>query len=296
MFTTFGDMFINFYFKNNILEGISLGKSNNIILANLASYYPTKVLGVIGNNKLANVAIKDLDKLGIDHSKLEVIDDDIKGLFFNDGITDICPYCNRKYSYDETKIDVDNIINNIDSKDRIIIDNLSDETIEILSSIDNEIYLDLGTISSIKYLSLDELEDITCNFKIVNIDVKVYSYLKNKFKIDSRDLFNIFNPELLIIYNGILGCDIITAEDITHKDMEGKSALDSTGSREAFFAEFIHEYLSYNLVDDKVLSNIFIKSFSKLIYVSNHTGALTHLIPLNKVKNYSECICKEIDI
>ena len=296
MFTTFGDMFINFYFSNGILDGLSLGKSNCLILANLSLYYKTKVLGVIGNNKHANVVLNDLDKLNINHDKLKIINEDIKGLFISDKVTDICPYCNRKYSYDESQIDIDDIINNIDIEDKIIVDNLSYETIEVLLNLSNECYLDLGNISSIKYLDLDELEELKDKFRIINMDSKVYSYIKDKFKIDSRDVFNIFNPEVLIIYNGVTGCDIITQDDITHKDMESRSVHDSTGVREAFFAEFIHEYLSYNEIDDKILSNIFIKSFSKLIYVSNHRGAITHLIPLNKVKKYTECICKDIDI
>ena len=296
MFVTFGDIYINYYFKNNLLDGISLGKSNNIILANLSSYYKCRVLGVIGNNKLANIALNDLDKLNIDHSKLITVNEDIKGLFILDNITDICPYCNRKYSYDDTLIDVDNIINNINSDDKIIIDNLSDETLEVINNIDNEMYLDLGNISSIKYLDIETLEELSNKFRIINMDVKVYSYLKNKFKIDSRDIYNIFNPEIFIIYKGINGCEIITKDDITNKEMEGKSNTDSFGTREAFFAEFIHEYLSYDEIDDKVISNIFIKSFSKLLFVSNHSGPLTHLIPINRVKNYHECICKDIDI
>ena len=296
MFITFGDIYINYYFKNNLLDGVSLGKSNCIILANLSSYYKCKVLGVIGNNSLSNIALLDLGKLNIDHSNLQTIDEDIKGLFIQDNITDICPYCNRKYSYEGSLIDVDNIINNINPEDIIIVDNLSDETIEVINNIDNEMYLDLGNISSIKYMDIYELEELSGKFKIINIDAKVYGYLKSKFKIDSRDLYNILNPDILIVYKGINGCDILTKDDITTKEMEGKNNNDMSGAREAFFAEFIHEYLSYKEIDDKVISNIFIKSFSKLLFVSNHNGPLTHLIPLNKVKNYHECICKDIDI
>lgn len=294
MFTTFGDICINFYFKENLLNGISLGGSNNIILSNLASYYNTQVLGVIGNNSLSNIAISDMDKLGIKHDKLDGINEDIKGLFIGNNITDICPYCSRKYSYEDTKIDVDKIIDSIDESDKIIIDNLSDETLEIIDTISNEMYLDLGSISSIKYITMEELENLYNKFVIINIDAKVYGYLKDKFAIDSRDLFDILNPQVLIIYNGISGCDIITSTDITHKDVEGKIIGDSFGMREAFFAEFIHQYLTINVLNDKVLSNIFIKAYSKMLYVANHIGALSHLIPLNIVKNYTECICKDI--
>jgi len=296
-FITFSDLYIYYYLHNEILTGVSVGNSSTFILANLSSFYNTKIIGLTGSDIQSKIVLNDLKRLNIGTSLVKQEDRSTSCLFISNKQSTTCPYCNRTYSND-INLDELYILDNIRPLDNIILDNLDDFTISLLPALSNDIYLDLGFIGNLRYKSLEELKDLNGKFKVINMDVKVYTYLRDKFKIDYMDIYNIFNPSILIIYKGIHGADFIYDDIFDDKTVIDKTlVVDSTGSRETFFATFIHLYISNNYkLDDKFISESFISSFAESLYVSSLVGGLTHLIPLNKVINYKECICKDIEV
>lgn len=297
---SFGDLYIDYYFNNDLVIGICGGKSNANIIANLSKYFDTAFFGVVGNDTQGTVATHSLKRLGVDTTNIKILDEKTKTFFINSsGYSKICPYCGRDLAYHGTKIDIEAIKQNIQENDYIVIDNLNEETLEIINSINNKVFLDIGYLGDLMYASLDELEEILADrFEIINMNERVYNIIRKKFAIDSIDLFELLKPKILIITHGKRGSDIIYDGKLEEKVIDDAiSEVEVSGAGDAFFSEFIRTYLESNEeVNDKTISLAYMRASSISRFVVTNYGARTHLEPLYKINEYHECICKSIEV
>lgn len=294
----FGELYLDYYLRNDKLVGVMGGKTNANILANLAKYYETAFIGIVGNDKQGDICIDSLKKLGVDTKDIKRREYPTKKFFISeDGYETICPYCNREVNKERIIIKKEDILPHIKKDDILIVDNTKDSTINILKEIDNIAFLDLGYIGNLRFISLAEItEMLSDRFKIISMNERVYKYLKNKFAIDSTDLYKLLKCEILIITKGKKGADIIYQDEFEHKEIEEPSIeIDSNGAGDSFFSEFIHTYLNSDTIDIKMISKAYLKASSISSYVVTLLGARSHLIPLINISNYKECICKEIE-
>ncbi|MEG1142921.1 MAG: hypothetical protein RSE41_10865, partial [Clostridia bacterium] len=122
-----------------------------------------------------------------------------------------CPFCNEKEWYEESKINVENILKKIEKDDVLIFDNLNEKNREIIDKTKNIKMIDIG-----QYFELEEftnnqiLEYINNKFKIINLNERVENYLIKRFNFNSIiEIYNLFNPELLIVTRGKKGADFV---------------------------------------------------------------------------------------
>ena len=290
-FIAFGDLELDYYIRDNLLNSITIGNSALLTLINLKK--DSTYISFSGNDIQANIALNILNKLNI-KSINKINHSNTKILFIKPkNITNICPYCDRTKVY-ETFIDTHYILDNI-KDEKLIIDNLYEETIDILYSISNETYLILKDIDSVKYYTYDELCDIP-NLELVYLNEKVSQYLIKKYNIDEVDILKIFNCKLLVINKGKKGIEFITNDIIYEKENElNKEVIDISGSEEALFASIINLYLDNNKeINERLLSLMFIKGESIYNIVSSKIGATAHIIPNYVLDTYNECICRDI--
>lgn len=294
----FGDLYCDYYFKNNELIGVMGGKTNANIIANLSKYYDTSFIGVTTNDTPGLLTLKSLECLGVDVKNIKVIEGSCKKFFISEeGYTTVCPYCNRDLSYKGIKTTYEMVLPHIKEDDILIIDSLNDLSLNILKNVDNKAFLDIGYLGNLRFLSLDEIIDmIESRFIIINMNERVYDYLKKKFSIDSQDLYDYFKCEVLIITRGKRGADIIYNDEFEKKEIENPSVeVDTNGAGDAFFSEFIHTYLEENEVNTKMISKAYIKASTLSRIVVSKLGARSHILPLKKITNYKECICDKFD-
>lgn len=297
---SFGDLYIDYYFSNNLVLGICGGKSNANIIANLSKYYKTAFFGVTGNDVQGKVAISSLNYLGVDTSNIKETVGHTKAFFVSkDGYSKTCPYCGRKLAYQESRFEPKDIIPLIQDDDYIIVDNLSDNVQKVLNSVSNKAFLDLSYIGDLLYLSLDELISILKNrFEIIKMNKKVYSSLRDKFKLDLVDFYELINPKLLIITTGCKETLVVFNSEVYEKAItEQTHEIDISGAEDSFFAEFIRTIIDNDLeINEKIISLAYMRASAIARFCVTNYGARTHLEELTKIKSYQECICGNITV
>lgn len=296
---SFGDLYADYYFKDNVLVGISGGKSNANIIANLSKYYDTAFYGCVGNDDAGKVALSSLSDLGVDTSKIELIEGHTKKFFIEGGeYSSDCPYCNRRLSYHGLKCKSDYVLPYIKEDDVIVLDNVNSVSMDIIHSISNRAFIDIGYLGNLLYASLEEIIQILGNrFEIINMNERVYKVLKKKFDIDSLNLYELLKPKILIITRGKRGADIIFNDLLIKKEIDDPEIeIDASGAGDAFFSEFIHIYLDNEVIDEKLISKAYMKGNTLARIVISHLGARAHLEKLKSINNYSFCICEDFSI
>lgn len=296
---SFGDLYIDYYISNEEVLGICGGKTNANIIANLSKYYETAFFGVCGRDTQGDVAVNSLIKLGVD-VHVRMLDNIRTKKFFIDkkGYKTDCPFCGRNLSYRNSLYDYSEIIDSIKKDDLIVVDNLNKGVLEVLSSVSNKAFLDLGYLGNLLYLSLDEIVDLLKDrFEIISMNGKVYDTLRNKFKLDLVDFYELIKPRILIITKGKKGADIVYDGGVIEKVIEDPaSEVDVSGAGDSFFSEFIRTIIEEKEINEKVISLAYMRASSISRFVVMNYGARTHLEPLTKIKEYHECICDDIEV
>lgn len=291
---SFGNLYLDYYIKNGCVEGVSGGKTNANILANLSNHYECFFIGSCGTDSIGDIIIKDLNDLGI-KNKIKRVDKQSKAYFIdNNTYSTECPFCNREVGYHGEILTESEVIPEILESDYLVIDNFHVLTTKVLKSTTNKAFLDIGYDYDIRYRSLDELTDIIANrFEIINMNNKVFRTFKNKFMLDELDIYELFKPKLLIITKGKKGCTIVLNGEVIEKEIENpEKEVDVSGAGDAFFSEFIATYLENEELDEKLISKTYIKANLKSRLIVRNMGARTHLKPLYKIKNYKNCVCE----
>ena len=270
-----GDLVIDFYYKNGKLVGVDGGMTSHNIIVNIAKLgLETSVYGVCGNDMAGTVAIGSLKEAGTNIDNVKIIEDLNTRCFhvsqqeLNGKLEFVskkrCPICNEKRWYDESKIETNDILKQINKDDILVFDNLNKKNQIIIDNCDNRKMLDLGQYFELEnYSDNDIIKKIKNKFDFINLNEKVEKYLKNRFSIKSlEDIYNILNPKMIIVTRGKKGSDFVFSNNKVNKELSSPSIeVDSTGAGDAFFGMFISEYIKNDyIVDHKFIDSTFEKA------------------------------------
>lgn len=307
-----GDLVIDFYYKNGKLVGVDGGMTSHNIIANIAKLgLETSVYGVCGNDMAGTVAIGSLKEAGTNIDNVKIIEDLNTRCFhvsqqeLNGKLEFVskkrCPICNEKRWYDESKIETNDILKQINKDDILVFDNLNKKNQIIIDNCDNRKMLDLGQYFELEnYSDNDIIKKIKNKFDFINLNEKVEKYLKNRFSIKSlEDIYNILNPKMIIVTRGKKGSDFVFSNNKVNKELSSPSIeVDSTGAGDAFFGMFISEYIKNDyIVDHKFIDSTFEKAIKLTKKVVKKYGARGHIKNLYKIKKENNmCICSNFEI
>lgn len=292
----YGDLYTNYYFKNNLLEYISGGKSNSNILYNLSDTYKCKFIGVVGNDKQGNIALLSLNEKNVDINDVKRINESTQTIFYLDKhSTRVCPYCDRSRGYLTEYVTSDDVISRLEEDDILVIDSLEELDLDIINNCNNKLVLYLNDINYIKRFSLNELTNLLLDRCILLcLGNKVNAFIKDKYKIDLFDFKNNINAKVLISFKTVKDFDIIYNDLIEEKEIEGRIYKENMrGSLDIYISEFLKVILDKE-IDDKVISLAHLKAAAMYIYSTSIIGE--RLDSLYKINDYKECICKDISI
>ena len=306
-----GDLVTDFYYKNGKLVGINGGMTSHNIIANIAKLgFETSVYGVCGNDMAGIIARDSLKEVGVNVEHVKMIDD-IHTRCFHVSYQEVngkleftskkrCPICKVKRWYDESKINVEEILNQLYEDDVLVFDNLNEKNQMIIDNCDNRKMLDLGQYFELENYSDDDIiTKMKGKFDFINLNERVEKYLKNRFSIKTlEDIYSLLKPNMIIVTRGKTGSDLVFDHHIIHKILSNPSLeVDPTGAGDAFFAIFISEYIKNNyVVDDKFIDSTFEKATKLTKQVVKKFGARGHLQLLYKIKKGKEkCTCEEFE-
>ena len=292
----YGDLYTNYYFKNNLLEYISGGKSNSNILYNVADTFKTKFIGVVGNDKQGEIALLSLNSKNVDIGDIKRINESTQTIFYLDKrSTRVCPYCDRMRGYSDAYVSYKDVISKISDDDILVIDSLEELDLDIINNTNNKIVLYLNDINYIKRFSLNELiELLKDRCLLLCLGNKVNAFIKDKYKIDLFDFKTSINVSVLISFKTVKDFDIIYLDTIEEKEIEGRIYKENMrGSLDLYIAEFLKVIIGKD-IDDKVISLAHLKAAAMYIYSTTIIGE--RIDSLYKIRDYKECICKDISI
>lgn len=292
----YGDLYTNYYFKNNLLEYISGGKSNANILYNVADTFSTKFIGVVGNDKQGDVSLLSLNSNNVDISDVRRLDISTQTIFYLDKhSTRVCPYCDRLRGYSDVYITYKDVISKIEEDDILVIDSLEELDLDIINNCNNKIVLYLNDINYIKRFSLDELIDLLKDrCLLLCLGNKVNAFIKDKYKIDIFDFKTSINSSVLISFKTVKDFDIIYNDLVEEKEIDGRIYKENMrGSLDLYISEFLKVIIGKE-IDDKTISLAHLKAAAMYIYSTTIIGE--RIDSLYKIRDYKECICKDISI
>ena len=307
-----GDLVTDFYYKNGKLVGVNGGMTSHNIIANIAKLgLETSVCGVCGDDMAGTIAINSLKEVGTNIDNVKVIEDINTRCFhvsyqeLNDKLEFTskkrCPICNIKKWYEESKIEPNNILKQINEDDVLIFDNLNNKNQIIIDNCNNRKMLDLGQYFELEDYNDNEIrEKIKNKFDIINLNERVEKYLKNRFSVKSLgDIYNILHPKMIIVTRGKKGSDFVFDNNKVRKELNSPEAeVDPTGAGDAFFSMFISEYIKNNyIIDYKFIDSTFEKATKLTKKVVKKFGARGHIQNLYKIKKVKDaCTCSNFNI
>ena len=307
-----GDLVTDYYYKNGKLIGLNGGMSSHNIIANITKMkLDTAVFGVCGNDITGRISIKSLKDIGVNVDNIE-IRKDLKtrcfhiSYFDNDGKLEFkskkrCPLCNEKRWYEPSKINSNKILIKIKEDDILVFDNLNNENQNIIDNCQNRKMLDIGQYFEFENYSNEEIVNKLYNkFDIINLNERVEQYLINRFHLNnSKDIFDMLMPNLIIITRGQKGSDFICKDFNINMKLENPAEeIDSTGAGDAFFALFISEYIKNKFIVSRRFIEITFEKATKLTKkVVKSFGARGHINSLYKIKKLNNyCTCQNFEI
>lgn len=301
-----GDLVLDCYYNNvngkKELLKIDGGSSRFNVIANLATRgNKTAVISACGDNLLGNIAIHSLMRVGVDTSNIVKCGRKTRAYhLIVEGDRHIsiknCPICGTRTWYEDAIANTEYCISKIRPTDILILDGLKSENIPYLTRTSNRKVLDIGRIKRLENLSNKEILKAVKNnnVQILQLNETVEQYLLKRFFVNKmQDIFQLFRPELLIITRGKRGADILTQNNIFHKELlHFQKETDDTGAGDAFFSMFIQEYYnSGKNVNKKWVDSTFILANILTSQVVSKLGARGHLYDDYYLKDINNCIC-----
>ena len=307
-----GDLVTDFYYKNGKLVGVNGGMTSHNIIANIAKLgLETFVFGVCGDDMAGTIAINSLKEVGTNIDNVKRIED-INTRCFHISYQEVndkleftskkrCPVCNIKKWYEESKIEPNDILKQINKDDVLVFDNLNNKNQIIIDNCNNKKMLDLGQYFELENYNDNEIiEKIKNKFEFINLNERVEKYLKNRFSIKSlEDIYNILHPKMIIVTRGKKGSDFVFENNKVNKELSNPELeVDPTGAGDAFFSMFISEYIKNNYtIDYKFIDSTFEKAIKLTKKVVKKFGARGHIQNLYKIKKVQDtCTCSNFDI
>ena len=302
-----GDLVTDYYYKNGKFLGINGGMTSHNIIANLAKMsINTAVFGVCGNDMQGEIAIKSLEKLGVDVNNIMVLDD-VRTRCFHVSYFDIegklsfaskkrCPFCNNKKWYEDSLINIDDIIKKINADDILVFDNLNSKNQVLIDNTSNKKIIDMGQYFELENLSNEEIFDKLNNkFEIINFNERVSKYLINRLKLaNDADLYKLLKPKFMTVTRGEKGATFISdGVEYNFKLKSKGNIIDSTGAGDAFISSIIRDCLKNNFIYNSSLFEKWYENSNKLTAkVVSKMGARGHINALFKIKRVDEqCTC-----
>ena len=302
-----GDLVIDYYYKDNIFLGINGGMTSHNIIANLAKMgVSTAVFGACGNDQQGQIAIKSLEKLKVDTKNIMILNDVGTRCFHvsyfdDDGKISFtskkrCPFCNNKKWYEESLIDLNNIIKNVNDDDIMVFDNLNSKNQELIDKVNNKKIIDLGQFYEFEDLSDKEIiKKIKGKFEIINFNERVSKYLITKLSLNNDiDLYNTLKPVFMTITRGEKGATFIyDGLEYNYQLSKKEVVVDSTGAGDAFISSIIRDSIKENFIySPNLFEKWYINSNKLTAKVVSKMGARGHLNSLFKVKKIADkCSC-----
>ena len=307
-----GDLVTDFYYKNGKLVGVNGGMTSHNIIANIAKLgLETGVYGVCGDDMAGTIAINSLKEVGTNIDNVKIIEN-VNTRCFHVSYQELngklkftskkrCPVCNIKRWYEESKIEPNDILKQINTADVLVFDNLNNKNQNIIDNCDNKKMLDLGQYFELEdYNDNDIIEKIKNKFDFINLNERVEKYLKNRFSIKSlEDIYNLLQPKMIIVTRGKKGSDFVFDNKKVKKELSNPEVeVDPTGAGDAFFSMFISEYIKNNyVIDYKFIDSTFDKATRLTKKVVKKFGARGHIQNLYKIKKLQDtCTCSNFDI
>lgn len=307
-----GDLVTDFYYKNGKLVGVNGGMTSHNIIANIAKLgLETSAYGVCGDDMAGTIAVNSLKEVGTNVDNVKKIES-INTRCFHVSYQELngklefvskkrCPICNIKRWYDESEIEANDILKQINRDDVLIFDNLNKKNQIIIDNCDSRKMLDLGQYFELEdYNDNDIVEKIKDKFDLINLNERVEKYLKNRFSIKSlEDIYNILRPRMIIVTRGKNGSDFVFDNNKVNKKLSDPEVeVDPTGAGDAFFSMFISEYIKNNyFIDYKFIDSTFEKVTKLTKKVVKKFGARGHIQNLYKIKKVKDfCTCSNFDI
>ena len=307
-----GDLVTDFYYKNGKLIGVNGGMTSHNIIANIAKLgLETSVYGVCGDDMAGTIAINSLKEVGTNIDNVKIIEN-VNTRCFHVSYQELngkleftskkgCPVCNIKKWYEESKIEPNDILKQINTADVLVFDNLNNKNQTIIDNCDNKKMLDLGQYFELEdYNDNEIIEKIKNKFDIINLNERVEKYLKNRFSKNSlEDIYNLLQPKMIIVTRGKKGSDFVFDNKKVKKELSNPEVeVDPTGAGDAFFSMFISEYIKNTyVIDYKFIDSTFDKATRLTKKVVKKFGARGHIQNLYKIKKVKDaCTCSNFDI
>ena len=307
-----GDLVTDFYYKNGKLIGVNGGMTSHNIIANIAKLgLETSVYGVCGDDMAGTIAINSLKEVGTNIDNVKIIEN-VNTRCFHVSYQELngkleftskkgCPVCNIKKWYEESKIEPNDILKQINKDDVLIFDNLNNKNQIIIDNCNNRKMLDLGQYFELEdYNDNEIIEKIKNKFDIINLNERVEKYLKNRFSKNSlEDIYNLLQPKMIIVTRGKKGSDFVFDNKKVKKELSNPEVeVDPTGAGDAFFSMFISEYIKNTYVIDYIfIDSTFDKATRLTKKVVKKFGARGHIQNLYKIKKVKDaCTCSNFDI
>ena len=302
-----GDLVTDYYYKNGKFLGVNGGMTSHNIIANLAKTgINTAVFGSCGNDMQGEIAIKSLEKLKVDVKNIDVLDNIRTRCFHVSYFEDEgklsftskkrCPFCNTKKWYEESLIDTDKIIKEINNDDILVFDNLNAKNQLLIDKLSNKKVIDLGQYFELENLSNEEIIDkLQDKFEIINFNERVSNYLIKRLSLKNDvDLYNSLKPIFMSITRGENGVTFVfEGIEYNFKLVCKGNVVDSTGAGDAFISSIIKDWIKNNFVYSQDMFEKWYENSSKLTAkVVSKMGARGHINALFKVKKIdNECTC-----
>lgn len=302
-----GDLAVDCYWdtKQNKIMLISGGGSSGNVISNLASRgQRTAVIGGCGNDLWGDLALDQLEDLGVDTTGIIRKGDQTRIyhlLLEGEAHKSLknCPLCGRHSWYDKAIGDFSHCRSYLLPSDILILDGVKPENIDVLTQVKNEKVLDLGRIKRLTVMEDKELLALfeLANLQLLQLNESVEKYLCLRFHlVNLAQLYRLCNAKLLVITRGRAGADFVTKYAVYHQKLcEFTPEVDDTGAGDAFFSQVVESFFDHQKqVNQLWVSQTFLNATQLTRRVVSHLGARGHLIdgfvPESNVGMY-QCIC-----
>lgn len=305
-FVAIGTMVIDvFHKKNDSINYASIGGCRFNVIANLAYRgNKTKIL-TLSNNEIAKKLKQVFLSLNTEIPNLNQTPNLVKinHLLYQDGkensFSNICPICSSSNQFtNHFKLVGKEFIN---ENDVILLDNLNEDIINTMLTLNNDFVLDMGHAIFIKNLTDDQLDALnkvmlSGKIKVLQMSKNTSLYFKQNPEVYNK-IFKNKNIDLIVQTFGEQGAIFTTKGNTYHKPLElvNDNVADVTGLGDSFLSVIIEEYYKNNKLfktnEEKFITLTNQKACQVSFEKSKHYGALGHLgiKPQYKIK---DCFCE----
>ena len=252
-----GDLVCDIYYDENLkIIGAFGGVSSCNIICNLQYMgFDTYIYGSCGDDYLGKICIDSLNDCNVKND-IKIIDNISTKAYhilkIKENNRDVfrsikyCPNCRKNSWYDNSYIDIENILKNIREDDILLFDNLNSKNQYIIDNSRNFKLLDLGTYYEFEKLSNEEIiEKLSNKFEIINLNERVEKFLITRFNCKNLlNLYKIINSKLIIVTRGVRGNDFVCCnKKYSYPLKEVIDEVDDSGAGDAFFSVIIKNWL-----------------------------------------------------